>query len=462
METTQNLMIINITDRADSDGAGCAILTNIIPENLEGYDNVTKYIVPAPRNAVDNMLEELLLVIKNPELYENCDSEYKSLVDIESRIVNDTPHEIWLIVTDVPVGEEIAKKLISYNQQLNRIKVKTMVFDHHPTNLGILHAASTTASCDISELVGGYRVDSPGFMAVVLHCPCTLNIPEIRSKTNFGEMRLRSATMIYYAEFLRSEIFENKAEPLGLFAYEISQYDTFEFKSHPEDWHCKNPDAYALYFNLCGFDKFVEELTPNLKYFLGWYQELPDVYEERVTHHSTSEYPLLFTTASTPHLSRVIETLIIQRDKSYDFAKKDLRFTLMEISTNVSCKCPMSTYSDDDDLILAQTDDSVTYNIGLIPNMTNVSYIGNRISEEYDSLDCIIFFSAETQTISMRTIHDDVDLSKISTIFGGGGHKKAAGAKVNPAQIMRFLEMYFKAMPLSRYDEVFNEVEIEE
>ena len=55
-------------------------------------------------------------------------------------------------------------------------------------------------------------------------------------------------------------------------------------------------------------------------------------------------------------------------------------------------------------------------------------YDGVRNIKDYDFM-CNFFMNGKnTWNLSFYTSKDDVDVSKIAASFGGGGHKKAAGA----------------------------------
>ncbi|HBB02999.1 MAG: MgpA protein, phosphoesterase RecJ domain-containing protein [Candidatus Peregrinibacteria bacterium GW2011_GWF2_38_29] len=59
--------------------------------------------------------------------------------------------------------------------------------------------------------------------------------------------------------------------------------------------------------------------------------------------------------------------------------------------------------------------------------------------------------TATTVKGSMRTVRDDVDLVKVAELFGGGGHKKAAGFTL-PGRIER--EVRWKVVPESGFDKL--------
>lgn len=59
-----------------------------------------------------------------------------------------------------------------------------------------------------------------------------------------------------------------------------------------------------------------------------------------------------------------------------------------------------------------------------------VSELGNQICENHPELDFAAIINLSYKTVSFRTVKDDVDVSLIAKKFGGGGHKKAAGAQI--------------------------------
>ena len=63
----------------------------------------------------------------------------------------------------------------------------------------------------------------------------------------------------------------------------------------------------------------------------------------------------------------------------------------------------------------------------------DIAGVVNLMNTIPDSKAAILFFETEDGKIraSMRTEHEAVDLSRLATIFGGGGHKKASGFTID-------------------------------
>jgi nanoRNase/pAp phosphatase (c-di-AMP/oligoRNAs hydrolase) len=62
------------------------------------------------------------------------------------------------------------------------------------------------------------------------------------------------------------------------------------------------------------------------------------------------------------------------------------------------------------------------------------SLLGNAIATEYgDKIDFVAIFDIGSNKVSLRGIHDHIDLGKeIAKNYGGGGHAKASGFETNP------------------------------
>ena len=61
------------------------------------------------------------------------------------------------------------------------------------------------------------------------------------------------------------------------------------------------------------------------------------------------------------------------------------------------------------------------------------SLLGNYLAQKYSyMLDYIIMINMQ-QGLSFRCIKDGIDLSQFASVYGGGGHIKAAGAPLDNA-----------------------------
>ncbi|WP_309090220.1 oligoribonuclease [Domibacillus sp.] len=76
------------------------------------------------------------------------------------------------------------------------------------------------------------------------------------------------------------------------------------------------------------------------------------------------------------------------------------------------------------------------------------SELGNELSKEFSHLDYIAIISVGSRRISLRTIHDDVDVSRTAGLFGGGGHAKASGCSLSAEAFELFVTAVFGREPL--------------
>lgn len=73
----------------------------------------------------------------------------------------------------------------------------------------------------------------------------------------------------------------------------------------------------------------------------------------------------------------------------------------------------------------------------------NKSELGNVLSNNHPELDLIIIIDP-TKAVSYRTSRDDVRVNDFATIFGGGGHQKAAGSSFTDEMRDNIVKNYYK------------------
>jgi nanoRNase/pAp phosphatase (c-di-AMP/oligoRNAs hydrolase) len=70
-------------------------------------------------------------------------------------------------------------------------------------------------------------------------------------------------------------------------------------------------------------------------------------------------------------------------------------------------------------------------NVGLVYAENYTSELGNTICNNNPDLDFVMIINLGGKSISFRGTRDDIDLgADIASKFGGGGHPKAAGARI--------------------------------
>ncbi|CAH0345220.1 oligoribonuclease [Bacillus sp. CECT 9360] len=87
---------------------------------------------------------------------------------------------------------------------------------------------------------------------------------------------------------------------------------------------------------------------------------------------------------------------------------------------------------------------------GIVHAESYHSELGNELSKEFPYLDYIAMVMVGSKRISLRTIHDEVDVSEVAANYDGGGHQKASGCNLTPKAFGQFVEKPFHSEPLKR------------
>ena len=101
---------------------------------------------------------------------------------------------------------------------------------------------------------------------------------------------------------------------------------------------------------------------------------------------------------------------------------------------------------------IAQKNETLMINDSLFPEYTvgitfadkYISELGNKLCELHPELDFVVLINMSTLTVSYRTVKDDLDLSDIAKVFGGGGHPKASGSRFDVSIVNDMLNNIFK------------------
>lgn len=71
------------------------------------------------------------------------------------------------------------------------------------------------------------------------------------------------------------------------------------------------------------------------------------------------------------------------------------------------------------------------------------SELGNQLSERFPEMDAVAMINPD-RSVSLRTIHDSVDVSAIAKNYGGGGHPKASGFPIPEYETLRYNDSVFR------------------
>lgn len=86
--------------------------------------------------------------------------------------------------------------------------------------------------------------------------------------------------------------------------------------------------------------------------------------------------------------------------------------------------------------------------VGIVHAESYHSELGNELGKENPHLDYIAIVSVGGKRMSLRTIHDHIDVSEIAGNYGGGGHAKASGCSLTTDAYELFVAEPFKIDPM--------------
>lgn len=199
---------------------------------------------------------------------------------------------------------------------------------------------------------------------------------------------LTSATSLFYQYLITQGLLE-KTEALTEFVELVRQYDTWEWE---KNGNFQAQRLNALFF-LVSIDEFEEKMLNRLK---------------------TSEH--------------------FDFD---DFEKKILSMEEDKIERYIRRKKRE----------LVQTNMGDLY-VGVVYAESYLSELGNELGNENVHLDYIAMVNMGSKKMSLRTIHDHIDVSSIAATFGGGGHQKAAGCSLTGEAYKQFVLATFHIEPI--------------
>ena len=199
---------------------------------------------------------------------------------------------------------------------------------------------------------------------------------------------LTSATSLFYQYLITQGLLE-KTEALTEFVELVRQYDTWEWE---KNGNFQAQRLNTLFF-LVSIDEFEEKMLDRLK---------------------TSEH--------------------FDFD---DFEKKILSMEEDKIERYIRRKKRE----------LVQTNMGDLY-IGVVYAESYLSELGNELGNENVHLDYIAMVNMGSKKMSLRTIHDHIDVSSIAATFGGGGHQKAAGCSLTEEAYKQFVLATFHIEPI--------------
>jgi oligoribonuclease NrnB/cAMP/cGMP phosphodiesterase (DHH superfamily) len=175
----------------------------------------------------------------------------------------------------------------------------------------------------------------------------------------------------------------------------------------------------------------------------GLYNESLEDFVELVRQYDTWEWKEIFRNEEAKQLSDLLYILgrekfvndMVHRIKNNEelFSRTDkaiLKIKQKEIDNYINIK--------EKELIIK---DFKLYKIGIVMADSYTSELGNILCERHEELDFVAIIKKET--VSLRTVKDDVNLTDIAKQFGGGGHPKASGFPLSNVKLNNFINDIF-------------------
>ncbi|MEH7429648.1 oligoribonuclease, partial [Priestia megaterium] len=203
-----------------------------------------------------------------------------------------------------------------------------------------------------------------------------------------NEGNLASGTSLFYEYLIENELIQT-SNAVDEFVELVRQYDTWEWeKNNNQEAHRLN----ALFF-LISIDEFEEKMVNRLQnsdhfFFDEFEQKILDMEEDKVERYIRRKRRELVQTSIGDYLAGIVYA------ESYH------------------------------------------------------SELGNELGKEYPHLDYIAMLNMGGKRISLRTIHDHVDVSEVAGHYGGGGHAKAAGCSLTNEAYNQFVTDTFHLDPV--------------
>lgn len=212
---------------------------------------------------------------------------------------------------------------------------------------------------------------------------------------SYEDGRLTSATSLFY-DYLQQQGWIKPTETLNQFVELVRQYDTWEWEASG------NPQAKRLndLFFMWSIDEFEEKMLERLMISEGFTfnefeEKLLDLENEKIERYVRRKKRELVQTFIEDHCVGIVHAELYHSELSSEFGKAN-------------------------------------------PHM-----------------DYIAILNMGGKKVSLRTIHDQVDVSEIAGQYGGGGHAKASGCPLTVEAYKKYVEGAFAIDPL-RPDESRN------
>ncbi|NPC92977.1 oligoribonuclease [Bacillus sp. WMMC1349] len=207
-------------------------------------------------------------------------------------------------------------------------------------------------------------------------------------KVDYEDGRLASATSLFY-EYLIENGLLTKTKALDQFVELVRKYDTWEWE-RTEDLQAKRLNDLFFMVSIDEFEeKMIRRLKENEQFSFNEFEEkILDMEEEKIERYIRRKR------------REIVQTFI-----------------------NGHC-------------------------VGIVYAENYHSEVGNELGKDNPHLDYIAILNPGGKKVSLRTIHDQIDVSEIAATFGGGGHAKASGCPLTNEVFKLYVSEPFQLEPV--------------
>lgn len=429
----------NITHADDADGCACPVILSTVNTTLNSIsETVSATVIDRVSNGDDAMkcaIEKFIkfctfVVDKGFFPAWSCEFGGQSfsflwnLRSDDTYFINDgkvedifdndmTNTKLDLYITDISLSYVFDDELLSAISICKQAGIDMRIYhiDHHPTNPRFNRPVDSKWEGRLNCLIA----------------PKT-SFPEFRTGKDFKQ---RSAAYLLFTVLIKEytdDIPKGIAQLLERFAYEISEADTYEFKNPPPEdvllglWRMTVPDSYALYYKTFGFVELFRMCIVSIQNRINRMDESQTLSNDYFRY--VSEYGVDRVRLGVGFPDSLGDS------KSDDVQQNGLQHVV----------CVLNTIRENEfkKVVQQATPYGILYNgkryNGLLLYNVEASYNGNRILEESannsENIDFVMIVYVPSMTVSLRSISDDVDVSKMAKAMGGGGRPRAAGFSI--------------------------------
>ncbi|MHA7767780.1 DHH family phosphoesterase [Bacillus atrophaeus] len=207
-------------------------------------------------------------------------------------------------------------------------------------------------------------------------------------QVEYDDGRLASATSLLYEYFIQHDLII-PTNALDQFTELVRQYDTWEWEKHDQKQAKRLNDLFFL-LSIDEFEeKMIRRLSENDHFFFDEFEEkLLDLEDQKIERYLRRK-------------------------------KREM------VQTFIHEHC-----------------------VGIVHAESYHSELGNRLGKDNPHLDYIAILIMGAKRVSLRTIHDHIDLSEVAGRYGGGGHAKASGCSLTDEVYQLYVDEAFRIEPM--------------